>query len=371
MKKVFTGVAMATAVLIAAPAIAEGPWMVNLAIGYQGFDGERDLDNAATAIIGLERKLSRDWGLEARYMYTEADHKYVSSIDAELSQYSIDVLRYFGKFGDRWQPYAALGLGVGDFDFDGADDNGETQANAGGGVRYTIDQNWSTRFDARVINSLDNEQTDGLVSLGVSYAFGGAAPAPRAAPIPLKPTEKDTDGDGVGDTSDRCAGTPVGVVVNASGCPLDSDGDGVPDYIDKCPKTSAGRQVDDQGCKFVLSRTEQIRMEVNFAVNSADVLPAYLSEVEKVAKFLKQYDGVSAVIEGHSDSSGPDAYNKVLSQRRADSVKAELVTRFGIDASRLTAIGYGEERPIASNDTRDGRHENRRVVAVLKAEVSE
>lgn len=369
MKKVFTGAAMAAAVLAATPAIAEGQWMVNPAIGYQGFGKERDLDNSATAILGLERKLSADWGVEARLMYTEADHKYTSTIDAELSQLSIDALRYFG--GERWQPYAALGLGIGDFNFDGADNNNETQANAGGGVRYVIDQAWSARFDARVINSLDNEQTDGLVSLGVSYAFGGSGAAPAAAPAPMRPTEKDTDGDGVGDTSDRCAGTPVGVVVNASGCPLDSDGDGVPDYMDKCPKTPTGRQVDDQGCKFVLSRTEQIRMEVNFASNSADIPATYLPEIEKVAKFLKQYGGVSAVIEGHSDASGSDAYNKVLSQRRADSVKAELVTRFGIDASRLTAIGYGEERPIASNDTREGRRENRRVVAVLKAEVSE
>ena len=370
MKKFFAGLAVASAV-VAAPAMAEGQWILNPAVGYQGFDAERDLDESVTGIIGIEKQLSSEWGVEARAMYTSADHKYISSVDAELAQLHIDALRYFGKFGgDRWMPYAALGLGIGDFNFDGAANNNETQANAGGGVRYAIDQSWSARFDARVINSLDDELTDGLVSIGVSYAFG-AAPAPMAAPEPLKPTEKDTDGDGVGDTRDRCAGTPVGVVVNASGCPLDTDGDGVPDYMDKCPKTPAGRQVDDQGCKFVLSRTEQIRMEVNFASNSADVPAAYLPEIEKVAKFLKQYGGVSAVVEGHSDASGSDAYNKVLSQRRADAVKAELVTRYGIDASRLTAIGYGEERPVASNDTREGRKTNRRVVAVLKAEVSE
>ena len=187
----------------------------------------------------------------------------------------------------------------------------------------------------------------------------------------MKPMEKDTDGDGVDDTMDRCANTPVGVVVNAAGCPLDTDGDGVADYKDKCPQTPAGRQVDETGCKFVLTRTEQVRMEVNFALNSAEIPAQYLPEIAKVAEFLKRFGGVSAVIEGHSDSSGADAYNKTLSQRRADAVKAALVTRYGINASRLTAIGYGEERPIASNDTREGRRENRRVVAVLKAEVSE
>jgi OOP family OmpA-OmpF porin len=370
MKKILTGIAAVMAVLATAPAIAEGDWLLNPAIGYQGFGSERDLDNSATGIIGVEKQLSSDWGVEARYMFTAADHKYIRNADAELSQLHIDALRYFGKFGgDRFTPYAALGLGLGDFNYDGGQgNNNETQANAGGGVRFAIDQQWSARFDARVINSLDNEQTDGLVSLGVSYAFGGT---PTAAPAPMKPAETDTDGDGVGDSKDRCAGTPVGVVVNASGCPLDTDGDGVPDYMDKCPKSPAGRQVGKQGCKFVLSLTKQIRMEVNFGNNSADIPAAYLPEIEKVAKYLKQYGGAFAVVEGHSDAAGSDAYNKMLSQRRADSVKSELVTRFGIDASRLTAVGYGEERPIASNDTREGRRANRRVVAVLKAEVSE
>ncbi len=368
MKKVLIGVAAALSVVATTSAIAEGQWMVNPAIGYQGFGNERDLDNSTTGIIGLEKQLSSDWGIEARYMFTEADNKYnVKAGDADLQQFSVDALRYLGKFGgDRWAPYVAIGLGVGDFD-QGNETNNETQANAGGGVRFAIDHNWSARFDVRAINSLDNEQTDGLASLGVSYAFGGSS---KPAPAPMKPSEKDSDGDGVGDSKDRCAGTPVGVVVNAAGCPLDSDGDGVPDYMDKCPKTPAGRQVDEQGCKFVLTTTEQIRMEVNFPNNSATIPAAYLPEIEKVAKFLKQYGGVSAVIEGHSDSAGSDAYNKVLSQRRADSVKATLVTQFGIDASRLTAIGYGEERPVAKNDTREGRQANRRVVAVLKAEVT-
>lgn len=369
MKRIFAGLAVASAVMAATPVVAEGEWILNPAIGVQGFDDKRALDGAGTGILGLEKNLSENWGVELRYMYTSADNeRNIQNLDVDLQQASIDLLRYFG--GARWKPYMAFGLGHADFENEFRT-SGETQANLGLGFRYAFDQNWSTRFDVRAINSLDVEQTDSIVSLGLSYAFGGRAPAPAAASAGLKPTEKDTDGDGVGDTTDRCAGTPVGVVVNASGCPLDTDGDGVPDYMDKCPKTPAGRQVDDQGCKFVLSRTEQIRMEVNFALNSADIPAAYLPEIEKVAKFMKRYGGVSGVVEGHSDSSGSDAYNKVLSQRRADAVKSELVTRYGIDASRLTAIGYGEERPVASNDTRDGRRENRRVVAVLKAEVSE
>mgnify|MGYP000338751550 CR=1 FL=1 len=95
-----------------------------------------------------------------------------------------------------------------------------------------------------------------------------------------------------------------------------------------------------------------------------------VSELKKVAEFMKRFGGVKAVVEGHSDSTGAAAYNKQLSQRRADAVRNALIKEFGIDASRLSAIGYGEERPIADNSTKAGRQANRRVVAVMEAEVA-
>ncbi len=76
------------------------------------------------------------------------------------------------------------------------------------------------------------------------------------------------------------------------------------------------------------------------------------------------------VIEGHSDSTGPTAFNQKLSQERAESVRDHLVEYFNISPARIQAIGYGESRPIASNDTAEGRQENRRVVAVVSATVS-
>ncbi|WP_372749964.1 OmpA family protein [Litorivivens sp.] len=374
MKKSIAVSLMAAAVASAMSATvsAEGAWRATYMGGYQGFDGDRDLEGGITDIVALERKLSDEWGVELRAQIASPDSdRDIRAADVDLLQGSVDLLRYYDIGQERWAPYAAIGLGHADFETDTAT-SGETQANLGGGVMYMINKDWSARFDARYINGLDVEMSDYVVGLGISYSFGGGSTSkPEPAPAPMKPREKDTDGDGVSDSMDRCANTPVGVVVNASGCPLDTDGDGVPDYKDKCPQTPAGRQVDASGCKFVLSRTEQIRMEVNFASNSSDVPAQYMAEVEKVASFLKKFGGVSAVIEGHTDSSGSDAYNKTLSQRRADAVKAALVSKYGINASRLTAIGYGEERPVASNETREGRSQNRRVVAVLKAEVSE
>jgi OOP family OmpA-OmpF porin len=151
---------------------------------------------------------------------------------------------------------------------------------------------------------------------------------------------------------------------------LDSDGDGVFDDKDKCPNTPAGREVDADGCEYVLRKTEEIRLDINFAVDKADIGEAYVGEVQKAAKFLKRYSHVKAEIAGHTDSTGTDAHNLKLSQRRAEAVRDMLVQRFNVDASRLTAVGYGESKPIASNKTVEGKAENRRVVAVMHAETT-
>ena len=84
---------------------------------------------------------------------------------------------------------------------------------------------------------------------------------------------------------------------------------------------------------------------------------------------MAQFDGTSLTVEGHTDDRGRAAYNKSLSQKRADAVRTTLINEFNISADRVTAIGYGEENPIADNATAEGRAMNRRVVGVVKAQV--
>ncbi|MED5501168.1 MAG: OmpA family protein [Pseudomonadota bacterium] len=165
----------------------------------------------------------------------------------------------------------------------------------------------------------------------------------------------DTDGDGVPDYMDQCPGTPAGVEVNAQGCPLDSDGDGVPDYQDQCPDTPAGAEVNSLGCVEDL-----VLRDVNFEFDSAQLTPSAEAILDGVSEKLMTNDQLRIRLEGHTDSVGPAAYNKELSQRRADSVKSYLVNK-GFSADNITTIGYGEEQPVASNDTAEGRAQNRRV----------
>ncbi|HXK20400.1 MAG TPA: OmpA family protein, partial [Polyangiaceae bacterium] len=101
--------------------------------------------------------------------------------------------------------------------------------------------------------------------------------------------------------------------------------------------------------------------QVQFAYNSAQILKASDFILAAVAKILSENPQIKGVrVEGHTDNKGGDAFNKRLSQKRAESVSAWLA-KHGIDKSRLSASGFGKERPIDSNDTDEGRANNRRV----------
>ncbi|BBO87820.1 OmpA family protein [Desulfosarcina ovata] len=173
----------------------------------------------------------------------------------------------------------------------------------------------------------------------------------------------DSDGDGVGDMMDKCPGTPAGVKVDAAGCPLDSDKDGVPDYLDKCPGTPAGTKVDSTGCPITVldsSKDEWSFHDILFDVNKAVIKPVSFGTLDAIVQALQQRPRLTVRIEGHTDITGSHAYNMDLSKRRAKAVVDYLVNK-GIASSRLTSEGYGPDRPIADNNTKEGRALNRRV----------
>ena len=133
----------------------------------------------------------------------------------------------------------------------------------------------------------------------------------------------------------------------------DADGDGVVDSKDKCPNTPRGAIVDKDGCWAFHG--------VLFDHDKATIKSEYKSLFDNATKVLNINPGLTVEIQGHTDSNGSEKYNQNLSERRAISVKQHLVEN-GIAASRITTKGFGESRPVASNDTDSGRAENRRVV---------
>lgn len=168
----------------------------------------------------------------------------------------------------------------------------------------------------------------------------------------------DSDNDGVTDDRDRCPDTPAGVAVDPRGCPLDTDGDGVPDTADRCPGTPAGTEVDDRGCiKTVVLGQQQL----NFAVNEATLdRQAQRTLDELVPQIVDNPNIERVMVTGHTDSTGDADYNMELSRRRAQAVRSYFI-RQGVPAGMVVARGRGENEPIADNTTREGRRRNRRV----------
>jgi outer membrane protein OmpA-like peptidoglycan-associated protein len=107
-------------------------------------------------------------------------------------------------------------------------------------------------------------------------------------------------------------------------------------------------------------------MDVEFDTGKAIVKPAYYKEIEAVADVMKKYPDLKIVVEGHTDNVGGEKYNLNLSQKRAEAIKAVMVQKFNIEASRITAKGFGFSNPIADNSTKEGRQQNRRVEAAVE-----
>ncbi len=199
------------------------------------------------------------------------------------------------------------------------------------------------------------------VEPGIDPAFPVTEPAPVVA-------EPDTDGDGLIDRLDRCP-TEVGEVP-AEGCPgADGDGDGIVDAADNCP-TEKGDAAN-RGCTApqlvtIIGGKLDILESVFFKSGKAVIEARSFALLDNVAKVLADHPSMVIRVEGHTDSAGDDRKNKKLSQKRADAVVAYLKKK-KIAKSRLTGKGFGEEQPVASNDTADGQAKNRRVVfAIVK-----
>jgi outer membrane protein OmpA-like peptidoglycan-associated protein len=207
------------------------------------------------------------------------------------------------------------------------------------------------------------------------------------------PPKKDDDNDDVLNKNDKCPNTPEGVKVDAEGCCLDDDHDGICNYIDKCLETPEGRVVDAKGCQLdedkdgvldyddkCLHTPEMFKVDstgcpltailkVNFDTNKYNIKDSYVEDISSFAQFLKENPGYDAVVSGHTDSIGSSKSNQILSQNRADSVREAIIEQ-GIDGNRLTAIGEGETKPIASNMNKEGRAQNRRIEVELKPKVN-
>lgn len=364
--------------------------------GYQFFDSERNLEDDPSLAIGLGHEFNRRFAAEVLFGGSDLEAKRTPLVeDINAKFYRLDFLYHFAE--ETWRPFVIAGAGNYAIDTATIKDD-ETQYNLGLGMKHEISESMDLRFDARGVYGEDTEAKDAMLNLGVNILFAGLVEplqdedgdgvlddqdsCPGTAPgvkVDTEGCELDSDSDGVVDSADNCPGTPAGDEVDSVGCTLvvaavvvdgDGDGDGVKDSADACLDTPTGAKVDEKGCTLQITETVTMKLNLNFPSDSAQISELEMVEVEKLATFLREYPDTTVVVEGHTDSTGPDQYNQQLSERRAQAVREAAIDRYGVAPDRISAVGVGESQPIADNATSTGRQLNRRVVGVISATVT-
>lgn len=200
---------------------------------------------------------------------------------------------------------------------------------------------------------------------GVPDGWDQCPNTPRGATVDENGCPWDEDLDMVLNGLDQCPDTPPGALVDVNGCPFDSDNDSYLDGIDRCPDTPPGAVVDDRGCSEIQEGIQEgllVLHNVYFDFDEDTLRPESRPVLDEVGLALLQRPGIKFEIQGHTDAIASMEYNQELSERRANTVLMYLVDNFPeLDVALYSARGLGENRPIATNETPEGRQENRRV----------
>ncbi|MGB0914683.1 MAG: OmpA family protein [Crocinitomicaceae bacterium] len=267
----------------------------------------------------------------------------------------------------KFQPYVYVGTGLSTYLENGpsllVNKGTDWTGNAGAGVTYMITDligvnynlNYAlTNADRRDFISEGHNDQFMQHSLGLVFHLGKKKDNSNAGGT-------DSDGDGVEDTKDDCANTPVGVAVDKHGCPVDSDKDGVADYEDNCPEEAG--TAENFGCPALDEETQSAfdnAVNIHFETGSDVITKDSYNSLDAIVALMKSHGKYKLDINGHTDSSGDDQLNLNLSKKRAESVKTYLVNK-GVDETRLRAQGFGETQPLFPNDTAENKAKNRRV----------
>ncbi len=374
-------IALALFAVTAAPLAANaGVTISPLLLGYhysEGADGDQveTLGDTTTpgnafykedglytgAALGIELTPSTQFQVEYGVSNSDAiASNGTTGYDAEQEMISGNFLVNFEQFTgyteNSFKPYMLVGAGQSTIEIENAAGNEvsestDTIGNLGLGAMYRINDALSLRGEARAIHNFDENWWEGMALAGLEVVLGGHLKPTVAVPPVVEPDVY----------------VPPVVVVEPTP-EMDSDGDGVVDSLDACPGTPMNIVVDARGCPIPVDITDELKMELRvFFDNDKSAIKAqYKPEIAKVAEKMREYPNSVASIEGHASKTGPSAaYNQRLSEARAVAVKSMLTNEFGIAPNRLSTVGYGYDRPIADNNTEEGRAMNRRVFAII------
>jgi OOP family OmpA-OmpF porin len=288
---------------------------------------------------------------------------------ADVEQARLSGLFFFGD--DMIQPYLSAGLGYGK-----AELNGTAAENAlvsvGAGIQLAATDTFFARAEYRYDDMVNETIEHNNYVLEAGMRFGNSSVASYkeeasnnmtddTAAMKQAAAEEKAKAAAQAEAARKKAEAEAAAAKAKLAATLDSDTDGVIDTKDKCADTPKGTTVDAQGCPDFKGSLEGVYFETSSAqlTENSEVI------LNNVAEELKRYPNLSIEIQAYTDSRGSDALNQRISEQRAQSVRNYLIEK-GVSAEKLTAKGYGEANPIATNDTAEGRAQNRRVELSVK-----
>ena len=297
------------------------------AVEVEGFanryfaDSQRDYRESEGNLYGASIGYYLTDDVELALSYGKYDHlnakKSVGGKSIKGGLADLKAYYHFGEPGAGLRPYLSAGIGhqsVSNSAEGGR--NHSTLAIAGAGLKYYFNEHFYARTGVEALYNIDQRDTEWQAGVGVGLNFGGSTkPAPAPAPQPV-------------------VAEPVVEVAEE-----------------------------------VAVETVRVELDVKFDFDKSRVKEESYADIKNLADFMNQYPQTTTTVEGFTDSVGTDAYNQGLSERRANAVRDVLVNQYGVPSSRVSAVGYGESNPVASNDTAEGRAINRRVEAAVEAVV--
>ncbi len=293
-------------------------------LNYNYFEGNLDMDNRYAPGIRLGYHFDDFW-LDQLELGLEhySDVKYTNStLTTDITRTYLSAIKGI-DLGEKFYFYGLAGGGYEDFSKGAFDNKSGGFGHYGAGLKFRLSDSLALRLETRDQISFHNANHSWVSTLGISFGFG--AKREKVAVEQVK----------------EVAIEPRVVAPVQSQCPAE-------------PRE--GAMLDENGCEKTIS------FEGHFGFDKVDINPAFEEKIKEIAQILDENVRYDTILEGHTDNIGSRVYNQKLSERRAESVAKEL-EKFGVDKDRIQTVGYGQDKPRSSNDTKEGRADNRRVDA--------
>ncbi|KAA6231272.1 OmpA family protein [Campylobacter sp. LR264d] len=333
MKKIFLCLGLAGALFAADNNVK---FEITPTLNYNVFEGNLDMQDRAAPGIRLGYHFDEGAWIDQ----AELGFEYYTRVKYDDIGDSTRVVRTFlnlikgADLGESFYLYGLLGGGYEAISNPQLENDDDGFGQYGIGLKYRLSDSLALRLETRDQISFNYANHSWVSTLGLSFGFNGGSskPVPVSSPKPVAQISKSTP-----------VATPVVVPI-------------IEETKSTCSVPREGALLDENGCERTIS------LEGHFSLDSASINPSFQAQINGVAKILDEHKKYKTRLEGHTDNTGPKVHNQKLSEQRAQNVANELQKQ-GVEKSRIEVVGYGADRPRSSNDTEEGRADNRRVEA--------